>query len=124
MPKRESQTEHDSLVARAAEYLVQKGYTDVKADVTGWATPEKKTWKHTGQGHIPDATGQGNVNALVEVETADPIYDEHTEDQWTLFATYAKEHSEEFWVLVPKGSEDDAKERLTQLGITGHVWAM
>jgi hypothetical protein len=124
MAKRKSQSDHDNMVQYAANILVQKGFKNVKADISEWVQPGKITWKATGLGHIPDVTGDGNPAIIVEVETEDSIFDTHTEDQWNLFYNYAKQHSKEFWVLVPKRSETDTKTRLGQLGITAKIWAI
>ena len=124
MVKRKSQSDHDKMVLYAANVLVQKGFRNVKADLGGWTQPTKIVWKTTSEGHIPDVTGDGNPDVLVEVETDDSIFDAHTEDQWNLFYNNAKQYSKEFWVLVPNRSENDAQTRLTQLGITAKIWGI
>ena len=122
MAKRRSQSEHDRMVTYTANFLVQKDFRNVKADVPGYPTPEIITWKSTGKGHIPDVTGEGAEFNLFEVETADSINDQHTEDQWTLFAAFAKQHESVFWVVVPKGSESAAQQRLKELKINAKIW--
>ena len=119
MAKRRSQSDHDQIVKAVADHLTKKGYRNVMADVRPYGTPTKIVWKQSNQGHIPDVTADGMV---VEVETADSIDDDHTADQWRLFATYAEQHSQVFVVVVPEGSSAAAKRRLRELGVTAGVW--
>jgi len=122
MAKRQSQTHHDWMVQYTANFLVNKSYRNIKADLPGFDTPVKITWKSTGNGHIPDVTADGQQFNLFEVETADSIDDQHTADQWTLFARYAKEHQAVFWVVIPSGYASSANRRLSELGIKASVW--
>jgi hypothetical protein len=107
------------MVRAVAEHLAREGYGNVRADVAGYSTPTELTWKGKQRGHIPDVTADGMI---IEVETADSISDAHTEDQWKLFAAWAKVNSKTFVVVVPKGSEQAAERRLRELGITAQVW--
>jgi len=122
MAKRRSQSDHDNMVESGANILKKKGYRNVKADITKWDKPTKITWKRTGKGHVPDITGEGTTNIIVEVETSDSIDDTHTEDQWELFSKYAEENNMDFFVRVPKTNEKDAEDRLSELGLNGKVW--
>ena len=122
--KRRNQSEHDRIVKAVADHLVAKGFRDVRADLPGWPQPEKIVWKQNSRGHIPDVTGWGSEFNLFEVETADSISDQHTADQWTLFAAYAGQHSAVFWVVVPVGSEAAANQRLKELGSAAKVWGI
>ena len=126
--KRQSQSQHDQMVQYVADYLVRNGYRNVNADLKGKTQPDLIYWKSNGQGHIPDVTAvsgtNGNESHLFEIETSDSVYDQHTEDQWELFAANAKQYKKTFWVVVPKGSENDAHFRLNQLGIQAEVWGI
>lgn len=81
----------------------------------------KITWAATGKGQIPDVTAQSGNLFIFEVEPADSISNTHTADQWKLFAEYANQHGAEFWVLLPNGSNSDARSRLNQLGIQAKI---
>lgn len=122
--KRRNQSEHDRMVLAAARHLVAKGFRDVKADVAGFTQPAKIGWSGTARGHIPDVTGWGSEFNVFEVETADSINQEHTADQWSLFAAYAGQHGAVFWVVVPFGSAAAASQRLKDLGLTAKVWEL
>ena len=115
MPKRASQQDHDRMVKQGADHLVQKNYRNVKADFQNWDKPGKITWQNTGEGHIPDLTGEDNPGIIVEVETSDSISHEHTADQWALFSAYARQYQKEFWVLIPFASKSAAEARIAEL---------
>ena len=105
-------------------YLYQNGFRDVQADLHGHTQPDIITWTETGRGHIPDVTANNGQLHVFEVETDDSIYDQHTEDQWNLFANFAQQHGARFWIVVPKGSESDAQLRLNQLGLQAKIWTV
>lgn len=117
MPKRRSQSDHDDMVRTLASHLKQNQHTDVKADIEGYTQPALLHWETTQQGHIPDVTSTRGHDFLFEVETADSINDTHTQDQWKLFSANAKQHSKSFVVVVPKGSEAEARQRAQLLGV-------
>jgi len=122
--KRISETQHDQMVRYVYDYLINNGYREVKADIGGFSQPDLIFWESSRQGHIPDVTAKNGNLYVFEVETADSINDNHTQDQWTLFSAFAKQHGATFWVVVPNGYESTAKSRLTQLGIQGKVWTV
>lgn len=95
----------------------------MKADLKGLPQPNLVYWGSTGKGHIPDVTASWNgTSAIFEVETGDSVFDQHTEDQWRLFAAFVARYGKTFVVVVPKGSEPSAKLRLGQLGIQAEIW--
>ena len=119
-----SQHQHDHMVTLAARHLVAKGFRDVRADLAGWSRPQLITWTRTGRGHRPDLTAEGSELNLFEAETTDSIFDQHTRDQWMLFATFARESSGKFWVIVPRGSGVAASRRLDELSVGARVWEL
>lgn len=112
-----SQTDHDTLVKRVVNHLEQKGYGNICADLAGYPQPE--TIEGTKQDHIPDVTADG---VIVEVETADSLDTDHTTSQFSLFADHAAKNGKEFWVVVPKGADGAANQRLNALGISAEVY--
>ncbi len=121
MSKRRSQMEHDSLVEMLADGLYSKDLKDIRADVTGFHKPDKITLPGTDGGDVPDITAVGEKLIIYEIETPDSIFDEHTEGQWSLFASYAQENGAVFCVVVPPMCVADAKHRLNQLALTAQV---
>lgn len=125
MAGRESQSEHNRIVKYVAEFLKKEGFDNVRADIDGFETPRKIIWSSTEEGYIPDVTAEKKGRKyLFEVKTEDSIYDKHTEDQWRLFATYAKEHSAIFCVVVPEKARNIAIKRLTELKIIAEIWGV
>ncbi len=121
MAKRRSQFEHDSLVEMLADGLYSKDLKDIRADYTGFNQPEKLTLADTGESYLPDITAVGKQFLIYEVETADSIFDSHTEKQWRFFAAYAADNDAVFCVVVPPMCVVDARNRLNQLSITATV---
>ena len=125
MYKRISESDHDQMVRDVYNHLISEGFSNVNATLEGLPQPDRIYWKSTGNGHIPDVTANNNGNHnLFEIETDDSIFDQHTEDQWKLFAAHARQHGKTFRVVVPKGSEASAQLRLTHLGIQVEVWTV
>ena len=98
MAKRKSQSDHDKLVKKIADFFIEKKEPNVKADITGYPSPKEIMWKGNPHGHIPDVTSNNEkqYKYIVEVETDDSINDSHTSDQWKLFSAFAKENSAKF----------------------------
>ena len=121
MVKRKSQSDYDKMVRTIAETLTYDQYSDVKADIQGYDTPDKIIWESTGKGHVPDVTAEKGKEVIVEVETDDSINDQHTEDQWKLFSACSKKYDADFIVVVPEGSKTKAMVHMEELDITGEV---
>ena len=124
MAKRESEEDHERMVGIVAASLEGEGYTDVRADHPSYHTPEQITRTGTGEGSSPDVTAEKEFTSIFEVETEDSITDEHTKEQWKLFAEFAQQTSSAFCVVVPEGSKDAAQTRLNELGIKANVWGI
>ena len=123
--KRRSQISHDQMVRDVYNHLIANNYRNVKADLKGFTKPGLIYWTLTKKGHIPDLTGKYNEKECIfEVETTDSIFDQHTEDQWKLFAANADQYGKSFRVVVPKSSKEDANSRLSQFGIQADVWTV
>lgn len=121
-----SKTQHDQLITHAVTELEAKGYTAISADhLPNYSQPAKITWKG-GDGHIPDITAKGQSTLLImEAETEDSIESTHTASQFKLFSVFAREHANEFWVIVPSRIARLAGEVLSRLGIeNAKVWAV
>lgn len=118
-----TQVDHDEMVRNAVNFLRNNGYTNIKAHLSGFDTPSLIRWEGQYNGHIPDVEAYGNGRlSLFEVETADTIDDQHTANQWKLFAAHAKNNNGEFWVIVPRGKKYAAEQRIINLGIAAKVW--
>lgn len=114
-----SQTPHDQIAQVVVNYLMQKGYRNVRADLPGHTQPA--LIEGTKQDHISDVTADG---VIVEVETSDTIEHDHTTSQWSLFPDYAAMSGRTFLVLVPNGPVAAAQSRLNTLRLTGVVYGV
>ncbi len=121
MGKRSSQAEHDRMVGHVAKLLEGKGHKNVRADIDGFEKPRRIVWESSGEGYLPDITSQDEEFRIFEVETRDSIHDEHTEDQWKLFSSFAKAQDAMFYVVFPKGAVDEVKARLNELGLEAYL---
>lgn len=125
MATRENQADHDRMVKAIADYCAKNGHKNIRVDLPGFEAPLALTWKGATSGYVPDVTSESGSGYIFEVETADSIEDEHTQDQWKLFAANARQYSKKFIVVVPKGHEAKAKARAKALGIAlTDVWTV
>lgn len=121
MAKRRNQAEHDRLVEYVAKLLKGRNYRDVRADLSGYTIPRKIIWEKKGEGYVPDVTGYSTEMRIFEAETSDSITDEHTADQWKLFASYAETNKAMFFIVFPKGCADMVEARLKELKIQAQL---
>jgi hypothetical protein len=121
MAVRTSKLAHMLMVRSLVLDLKKKGFRNIRADLEGLARPPRVDGTPEDETYVPDVTGDGREHNVFEVETADTIYDEHTADQWKSFADYARERNGRFWVVVPKGTADDARFRLSRLHVAADV---
>lgn len=122
--------EHQRLIRIMAARFRKEGYTNIKADLEGYALPDPII-DGRGNQYVPDVTCTKNdpttTRILLEAETCNTIADSHTRAQWRAFA-HAKG---EFHLVVPKtceacGAESEvakAMHRLEELGIAAKkIW--
>jgi hypothetical protein len=110
------------MIKQLADSLVSKKFRNVKADHPDFPDkPVPVILDNSDCFHIPDVTATGIQMVLFEVETHETINDPHTAEEWESFAAYAHRNKAEFWVVVPKASVDDARERLDKLRLNGKV---
>jgi len=120
-----SQMYHDRMIKQLADSLVSKRFRDVRADHPD--SPQRPAPVMPGapnSWHIPDVTAMGIQMVLFEVETVETIDDPHTADEWKSFAQYAHDNGAEFWVVVPKASIENARDRMARLRLDGKVMGL
>ena len=117
-----SQSLHDGMIKQLAEHLVGKKFRDVRADHPEFCDkPAAIAGQDDTPGLIPDVTATGVQMVLFEVETDDSINDPHTKEQWERFSSYADKNMADFWIVVPKANKDEARERVSSLGVHAKV---
>ncbi len=102
--------------------LGDKGYENIKADLSDREKPEKIVWQSTGKGFIPDVTVFKDDFRIFEVVTAASILDEKTDDTWKLFSSYAEVNDAMFYVVFPKGLVLKVKKKINELGVDACLW--
>jgi len=122
MTRRADLAEHNRLVKKVVDLLVDKGYENIKADLPDFEKPKKIVWQSTGEGFLPDVTVSGDEFRIFEVETADSIDDEHTANEWKLFSSYAEVNDALLYVVFPKGSVEKVKKRIKELDVDVCLW--
>lgn len=125
----EDKSRHDSLVRMMAKYYDSLGYTAIRADIDGYATPPAIWWKNRPQEQkIPDLTCYKNDSnrtlLILEAETGPSLSTTHIEEEWRLFEASARQNNGEFHVVVPnKEYSEIARKLANELGITvNKIW--
>ena len=111
------QTLHDQMVKVFYDFL-SLFYRTVYADLPGYSAPPPIP------PHRPDIFAEDNNNIndvpdvfadliwpnfiVGEVETCDTLDITHTQQQFTVFASYARKNGGEFWVMVPHECLEEA----------------
>lgn len=90
-----------------ANYYLTLGYTGIRADLKGYDEPGLIWWTGREQeSYKPDLTCLRNdaqsTTIILEAETCESLFTEHTHQQWRLFAARAKHIGGEFHVVVPR----------------------
>jgi len=108
--------QHLDLIRMMASYFANSGFGNIRADIPGLPPPD--IIYGIRRNHIPDLTADKiNIRIILEAETSDSIFDEHTVSQWSLFSNAAKSNGGEFHVVVPKGYRHTAERRSAELFI-------
>lgn len=98
-------SEHDQLVLMMAQYYKKQGYTDIKADIPGWTSPESIFWIDNPQKkYYPDLTcyDSSGIYIILEAETCSTLSDQHTREQFKIFRAHATKVNGRFEVVVPR----------------------
>jgi len=122
MSGKKDQSAHDKLVKAVVDSLSPELYSDIKANISGYQTPSKIVWANSGDGYIPDITGNvADFQYIYEVETEETISNEHTKNKWKLVSDYAAKHNSIFVIVVPKGCRNTALTQADESDITVHT---
>lgn len=98
-------SEHDQLVLMMAQYFKKLGYSEIKADITGWTKPDNIFWTNLpDQKYCPDVTclDTNGIFVILEAETCSTLNDTHTKEQFEIFKAHAKNKGGRFEVVVPR----------------------
>jgi hypothetical protein len=109
----QGQSTHDNTVRSLAEKYREQGYTNIRADISGYSQPD------VVNGHRPDVQATKNYTTIIaEVETEDSVSWQESVDQWKAF----DRSSYGFHLCVPKTVEAQARAIVAKNGITVDYW--
>lgn len=104
---------HDQMVRTRVSDLKSEGYS-VKADIDDYDTPGLVG------GSMPDIVATNHhEKIIVEVETCDSYYLEHTKEQ---FESFSSESGAKFHAVVPIKCIEQAKAKAIEWGIKVDQW--
>ena len=98
-------TDHTQLILMMVQYFKSLGYTNIKADITGWSKPEGIYWmSNPNNVYYPDLTcnDTDGIPIILEAETCGSLYDSHTHEQFSIFRAHATNNHGRFEVVVPR----------------------
>ena len=98
-------SEHDQLILMMTRYFKELGYTDIKADLSGWLKPESIYYTNDpNTKYIPDLTcfDTNGIYVILEAETCSTFNDQHTHNQFKIFRDHATNNHGRFEVVVPR----------------------
>ena len=113
---------HEEMLRKVAKHVRQRFYRDVRARLGGYRPPP--AFRLEDRDRVPDVTMSGKHNRLhiLEVETPDSIPAPETRAKWVTFSRQAARNRGKFWVVVPKGTGEEARLLARDLSIEATVW--
>ena len=117
-------SEHDLIVLLMVEELKDENYSKIKADLPDHEKPDGiRFQKNISNRFVPDITAYKNdVFYILEIETVDSLFDEHSHHQWLAFSDYSKRTNSSFILVVPKRYKDSARDILSEKNIIAEIW--
>ncbi|MCU7494446.1 MAG: hypothetical protein HF314_15805 [Ignavibacteria bacterium] len=113
---------HEFVVEEVIDYLQNRGFTEITANLPGFPQPEKVVSRNKRTSFIPDiiAERQGDTY-IFAVETGEVSLEGSLSRKWKEFAFYAESNGMIFHIVVPKGMLKKVDCILSSLGITAVV---
>lgn len=97
------QAVYDQIVHSVVAHLREAGFSSVRANQEGFASPARVQWDDEDEGVVPDIIGEHNGALYVfEIETRDQIEANNVKDRWRLLSVYAKRHNGKFYLVIPE----------------------
>lgn len=95
---------HEFVVEQAVDYLRERGFSDISANLPGFSQPEKVLSRNKRMSFIPDIiAGRQGDTYLFAVETGDLYIDGPVARKWQEFSSYAEKNNMIFHIVVPRG---------------------
>jgi hypothetical protein len=106
---------HEVLVERLIQSLGTFAFGEIRVDRCGMPRPE------TIFGSRPHATARKDCEYIFDVVTDRTVNAAHCAVRWGDFATYARRHGAQFYVVAPRSAAAIARLRLAALEIEAQV---
>jgi hypothetical protein len=88
-------------------FLNQQGFSEVKANSSGYSPPTRIKWDDKDRGILPDITGEYNGALYVfEIETSKQLQPTNVEDRWKLLSVHARRYNGKFYLVIPEPRAD------------------
>ena len=109
------------IIKAVIDFIKGEDFSQIKADIPGYNTPEKLVWKNSGKGYIPDITAIKNGMFLL-FTVKDPKENIHTYlDKWRLFSSYSRKVNRECYIVSLANQEFTIKNILNENKINANV---
>ncbi len=115
---------HDEMVQTVASVLEKKDFQDVRAFVPGFPNPPEIQLTPGGPSYRPDVHAKSGAEVVIEVETAETLGQEETEQHWKAFSEYCRKTSGLFYLVVTRDATEKAEKRLREMDIEAKVLVM
>ena len=97
-------TEHKALIEKTINYLEEKGFENIKADIEGYESPKSFTMKSQGIEITPDIVAETN-GRIQYIEVGLKSQDTRLlKTKWKFLKTWAELKNRNFRVIAHKGS--------------------
>ena len=110
-----------AYIRQAADWVIARGFTDIKANTDGYERPITYDRQQDGQAFIPDVTGkQFNQKSYFEV-IIDTGEVNHLISKLKLLSQLAAVRGGQLYLMVPKGHQAFAKSVAARSRISAEV---
>ncbi len=125
MLKRLLKTEQTILIETAVKELIKRSNNDVKANISGCASPQKVIKQSTRDGFFPDITAvkEGNFR-IFAVETSKTINNASLKEKWSLFSQFATQNDALFFIVFPRKLATVIKKKVAEVEIQAQFWEL
>jgi hypothetical protein len=122
MAKGKSHSRHDELKKLLVDTLAfSKCFSDIRAEIPGYESPEVITCDKKGAIFTPDVTAQSEHFNIFEIETRYSFNSKRTGEKWRALANHVGQNKGKLWVVVPAALRQKVVEKMGMLGIDGGV---
>lgn len=109
------------IIEAVVDFIAGQEFSNIKADIPGYATPQKLVWSSTGSGYTPDITAIKDDTLLLFV-VKDPNEDANKQiEKWKLFSSYTSGENRICYIVSMTHQEFTVKSILAENKIKAKV---